>query len=342
MRKRSDTHPGEFRREYELAKLDRLLNLTAALIDTAVPLTAEQIRDRVPDYPTGAVAFHRAFERDKDDLRELGIPLETVTAANTEQPGSAYTIDQETYALPDPGLTPEELASLHMASTSALLEGYESEDLEFAFRKLGGTVTSDDPENVDGTGGESETSGGPLVTIPVSPALTALFQATLERRQVQFDYLGTQRRLKPYRLQFERGHWYLSGYDLDREDQRSFRLDRVGGEIASGPPRSFERPESPRGVQTRPWEIGDGPAVPVRVLIDREPAQATLGDYPEISVIETSPDGSVVVELAVTNPGGLWHFMVNLLDRAEVLSPPEMRDGLITYLTSFTEDGKDK
>ena len=57
------------------SKLERLLNLTAALLDTPRPLTAEQLRQRVPGYPSDAVAFHRAFERDTDDLRELGIPL---------------------------------------------------------------------------------------------------------------------------------------------------------------------------------------------------------------------------------------------------------------------------
>lgn len=59
-------------------------------------------------------------------------------------------------------------------------------------------------------------------------------------------------------------------------------------------------------------------------------------DHPDLSVVETSPNGSVVVELSVKNPSGLWHFMVNLLDRAEILEPPEMRAGLIEYLTSQT------
>ncbi|HTO01286.1 MAG TPA: WYL domain-containing protein, partial [Microthrixaceae bacterium] len=221
-----------------MAKLDRLLNLTAALIDTTIPLTAEQIRERVPDYPEGAIAFHRAFERDKDDLRLMGIPLETVIAGHTEQPVSAYTIDQETYALPDPGLTPEELAALYLASTSVMLEGHDEEDLEFAFRKLGGS------------GHKVDNVGTPLATIPVLPGLATSFEATLEQRQVEFGYSGEQRRMKPYRLQFERGHWYLSGHDLDRDDNRSFRLDRIQGEVTSGPPRSFERPESPRGVMT--------------------------------------------------------------------------------------------
>ncbi|HTN99316.1 MAG TPA: WYL domain-containing protein, partial [Microthrixaceae bacterium] len=79
-----------------------------------------------------------------------------------------------------------------------------------------------------------------------------------------------------------------------------------------------------------------GPTVPVRVLIDREPAQATMADHPDLSIVETSPNGSVIVELSVNHPLGLWQFMVNLLDRAEILDPPEMRVGMIEYLTAHT------
>ena len=59
-----------------MRKLERLLNLTAALLETGRPLTAEEIHRRVPDYPDAQPSFHRAFERDKDDLREMGVPIE--------------------------------------------------------------------------------------------------------------------------------------------------------------------------------------------------------------------------------------------------------------------------
>ena len=67
--------------------------------------------------------FRRAFERDKDELRRIGIPIDTVTAQHHEQLVAAYTIRKEAYDLPDPKLTPEELAALHLAATSVRLEG---------------------------------------------------------------------------------------------------------------------------------------------------------------------------------------------------------------------------
>ena len=67
-------------------KLERLLNLTAALLHTSRPLTAEEIRERVPGYPDNLVAFRRTFERDKDDLREMGIPLAVESVESEERP----------------------------------------------------------------------------------------------------------------------------------------------------------------------------------------------------------------------------------------------------------------
>ena len=105
------------------SKLERLLNLTAALLDTPRPLTAEQLRQRVPGYPSDAVAFHRAFERDKDDLRELGIPLrrERVVVESREVDG--YRVPPDDYYLRDPGLAPDELAALHLAAQVVRLGG---------------------------------------------------------------------------------------------------------------------------------------------------------------------------------------------------------------------------
>ena len=121
-----------------MAKLDRLLNLTAALLETRVPMTAEEIRARVPGYSTDSdEAFHRAFERDKDDLRELGIPVETVTVGHHEQPRSAYTIERDRYELPDPGFELDELAAIQLAATAVQLEGLDRDDVDEGLRKLG-------------------------------------------------------------------------------------------------------------------------------------------------------------------------------------------------------------
>ena len=99
------------------AKLERLLNLTAALLETPRPLTAEQIRQRVPGYPEEPAAFRRAFERDKDDLREMGIPLrlERVVADGRRQATATASPPRSTTCA-TPGWTPDELAALHLAA----------------------------------------------------------------------------------------------------------------------------------------------------------------------------------------------------------------------------------
>jgi proteasome accessory factor B len=313
-----------------VAKLDRLLNLVAALIDTTVPLTAEDIRERVPGYSDSDDAFHRSFERDKDDLRELGVPIEIVTVEHLEQPRAGYTILRDRYELEDPGLEPDELAALHLAATTIQVEGLDPDDVEEGLRKLGGLAVAP-------TGSDS-----PMGAVPMPRQLLDLFGAILERRVVEFGYGDATRHVQPYRLQFERGRWYLSGHDVDREAPRSFRLDRIDGAVRVGEERdAFDRPDEVHGVVLRPWELGDGAPVPTRVLVDRELARAVLADDPGLVVVDTAADGARILELGVRNPGGLYSFMTTLLDRAEILSPPEYRDQYVARMQRFAAASSD-
>lgn len=309
-----------------MAKLDRLLNLTAALLETRVPLTAEEIRDRVPGYSSDSDdAFHRSFERDKDDLRELGIPIETVTVGHHEQSKAAYTIERDRYELPDPGFDVDELAALQLAATAVQLEGLDPDDVEEGLRKLGGV----DP---------ASPTTAPLGAVPTPPVLLDLFVAVLERREVVFGYGGADRSVQPHRLQFERGRWYLTGLDLGREDRRSFRLDRMQGPVTSSPPAAFEPPTEVHGVRLRPWELGPGEAVAAQLLLDPEIARSVLDEDPELTVAERRDDGSVVIELSVRNPDALRNHVLTMLDRAELLGPPELRDDLIDWLRSLADE----
>lgn len=306
-----------------MAKLDRLLNLTAALLDTSVPLTAEEIRTRVPGYTAESdESFRRTFERDKDDLREMGIPVETVTVEHHEQPRAAYRISRDAYELADPGFEPEELAALHLAATTVRLEGLDPDDAEDALRKLGGLVADG---AVPATAGE----------LPAPGPLLDLFVAVVERREAAFDY-GDRRRVHPLRLQFQRGRWYLIAHDLDREDRRTFRLDRIEGSVETGPPGAFEAPDGGvEGVHLRPWEYGTGAPTTALVLVDAEVAPSVLTEDPTLSVRERREDGSVVLELAVRDPAALRSFVLSMLDRAELLAPESMRADLVAWLSEM-------
>ncbi|MEX0766899.1 MAG: WYL domain-containing protein [Microthrixaceae bacterium] len=307
-------------------RVERLLNLTAALIDATIPLTSDQIRDRIPGYPIregtkSDVAFRKRFEEDKKSLRAIGIPLDTVEINYLEQPHAAYTIRREN--LPDPGLDADELAALHLAATVVQAEGLDAGDLAAGLRKLGGLNS------------ELAAAASPVGAVPIPKPLTKFFRCILERREATFDYEKIKRRVQPYRLEFRRGHWYLTGFDVDKQAQRSFRLDRAGETVKEGPSNSYEIPHLVEGVLLRQWEIGSGPSTTARVLVDAELASAVLADDPDLRVVETRQDGAIVLELDVRHLGALRNFMLNFLDRAELLGPQHFRDDLIEWLHLF-------
>src|SRR5258708_38282144 len=94
-------------------KLERLLNLTAALLETPKPLTAVEVARKVFGYPEERMAFRRMFERDKEDLREMGIPIVMTEVSHTDPPDIGYQIPKDQYYLRDPGLEPDELSARH-------------------------------------------------------------------------------------------------------------------------------------------------------------------------------------------------------------------------------------
>lgn len=305
-----------------MAKVDRLLNIVAALQASSAPLTAEEVRDRVPGYVGQSdETFRRTFERDKDDLRQLGVPIETVTVEHLEPPRAGYRIRRDRYELEDPGLTPEELAALHLAATSVRLVGIPADEVDDALRKLGGLgVTTGDDE---------------LAAVAAPAALGVLFDAVLERRPVAFRYGDTERHLQPHRLQYERGRWYVSGHDVDRDAIRSFRLDRIEGAATPGEPASFPPADDLPGVRLRPWEMGDEEVRVAQVLLDEVVAGPVLAEDPGLRVLEVRSDGSTVVELEVRNRVGLEDFVLSHLERAELLGPPELRSALIERLDTL-------
>ena len=120
-------------------KLERLLKLLAALLDTAVPLSAEDLRQRIGGYPDRDESFRRAFERDKDDLRSSGITILVKPVPDTDPPIDGYLVDQDEYAGCDPGLDADELAALHLAAALVRVEEMGDD----ALWKLGGRPTEE-------------------------------------------------------------------------------------------------------------------------------------------------------------------------------------------------------
>lgn len=314
-------------------KLERLLNLMAALLETPRPLTADQLRQRVPGYPEETASFRRAFERDKDDLRQMGIPLRVEIAQDGRRDREGYRIPPEEYYLGDPGLEADELAALQLAARVV---------------RVVGTATGDDAAGEDETmwklgGGpqlsenDGQRNSEPLAELPVDPRLTELFSAIVDRHRIHFDYSGGSRSVDPHRLDYERGRWYLSGFDHDRADRRSFRLDRMQGSVTIDTAVTFEPPSHRPGVQLEPWQLGNETPFVARLVVDNDQAPWATRHLGEHTVVVRRPDGAVEFEVTVVNRAAFRSFVLSFLDHAEVLHPPQARADVIEWLTALVE-----
>jgi proteasome accessory factor B len=302
-------------------RLERLINLLATLIDTERPLTREEIAERIEGYPDKDESFRRQFERDKDTLRDMGVPI-AVEPLFPHDPGrgSGYRVHKRDYEMPDPGLEPDEVMALHLAATGVqfLEEGARS-----ALQKLGGVVGADAPPSEAG------------VEVPGTEHLAACYGAIEKRRRLHFSYLGTERTIVPGRLAFRAGHWYLSAWDETREANRAFRLDRIEGQLSTGEPVAddelIER-AARSALPGAPWELGDGPEVKARLWVDANQADMAARLAGPAAEIEPQPDGSAVITLQVRNPEGFRNFALGFLEHAVVLSPPELRQDMEQWL----------
>lgn len=292
--------------------LERVLNLLAFLLTAGRPVTAEEIQMTVAGYDReGGDAFRRMFERDKDLLRRLGIPIVLQAVRAGAEPG--YLIRPEDYQLPDPNLTDDERAALWLAAQVVRIGGGPSGP--DAVLKLGGART---------TAGVEPMSADLGVEVD---RLAQLFAASTERRTVEGRYRGRRRRIEPYGMGHRRGHWYLVG--VEDADIRVYRVDRFEELSVGETPGAFER----RGdvdvrseLDTQPWEAGSEEPVRVRLRVDREMAwwaDRRLGRAP-ISRLELD-DGAIELELEVTHLDAFVGWVLGFDHHAEVLGPPEMR-----------------
>lgn len=214
-----------------IAKAERLMNLALCLRGTNRPLSKRELRTSIEAYiEAGAEdAFNRMFERDKDDLRELGMVIETVEGVDGEV---GYLARPDSNRLPPLSLDPAEAAALVLAAKvwqQARLAGAASGALQKL--RAAGMPEADAAE-------ESGPFGALEPRIPAGEAaFEPLMIACRDRRPVAFEYRKSnavraeQRQVEPWALECWRGHWYLAGWDRERRAERVFRLSRITGRV---------------------------------------------------------------------------------------------------------------
>ncbi|WP_020673504.1 helix-turn-helix transcriptional regulator [Amycolatopsis nigrescens] len=280
------------------ARAERLVNLVLALLSTRQYLTAERIRGIVPGYADAVSdeAFFRMFERDKTELRELGIPLETGRNSSFDSV-EGYRIARRDYELGEIELAPDEATAVGLA-----VRLWDSPEL--TGQAQGALV------KLRAAGVEVE-NGAPTVVesrVRAESAFSPLLAAVQNRQAVSFQYRRSgspdrlMRTLEPWGVVSWKARWYVIGHDRDRQAPRCFRLSRVSGDVRTvGKPGEVRRPEDvnllefvavtgdqdPTPVATATVWIADRRAAGVRrhaKLVGRLAVDGVDGDLAEIEL----------------------------------------------------------
>jgi predicted DNA-binding transcriptional regulator YafY len=329
-------------------RLERLVNLVVALLDTRRPLTRDELRQRVGGYSEDEENFRRNFERDKETLRQMGIPVVAEPVdAHVPESATGYRVPRDKYELPEPGLDDDELMALGLAASAVVFEGSVQGAATTALWKLTAASRGTGTSAAGSTGASVGTSAheppaisapgtGPVVDVAVDPIVAVLFSAVAEKRTVGFTYNGLERRVDPYRLSYRQGKWYLAGFDHGREGERLFRADRVKGPVTVDElPGTFLRPASAPSGPPPPWRLGDDEEVVVELRVDASQAPWVRSMAGPDAVAGTGPDGTVCFKLPVTNRAAFRSFVLGLLDHAEVVGPRQVRDEIVEWLSSL-------
>jgi proteasome accessory factor B len=309
-------------------KTERLLNLVVCLLATRRYLTAEQIRHAVPGYPDGAEAFKRMFERDKEELRELGVPLETGSDGDEEL---GYRIQRQAYELPEIQLTPDEAAVLGLAAR-VWQRASLAEAASGALLKLRAAGVDTDVAGSLGIEPRVDTH---------EPAFPALWRAVRDRRPVTFEYQAVgrsapqRRHLEPWGVVSRRGRWYVAGHDRDRGEVRVFRLSRILGEVTpDGQPGSVTVPP---GADVREIVTSTGgPSPDRRTAMVRLRRDAAYGIRRWATGIRRDDDEWDLAELSFADVEWLADYLAGFADDVVVLDPPDARDAMIQHLKAVT------
>jgi proteasome accessory factor B len=318
------------------AKIERLMNLVIALLSTHGYITAERIRANVAGYADSPSdeAFSRMFERDKNELRDLGIPLETGRVSSLD-PTEGYRINPDAYALPDIELTSEEAGAIAVAA-----QLWESPELitatQGALLKLRAAGVDVDPDAAIPIAAPAGLPG----LRGSEDVLGVLLAAINSGQAVQFPHRPSRvepysvRTVEPWGVVTEKGRWYLVGHDRDRDATRTFRLSRIGAAVEPvGPPHAVAVPddvdlraivarvigEAPTGILARVWVAGGRATALRRAATTVGPAEIA-GRSGDVLELDTGPGDRLAREIAGYGAD------------AVVLEPQSLRDDVIDRL----------
>jgi proteasome accessory factor B len=319
-------------------KSERLLNLVIMLLVSRTYVTKERIREVIEGYDkSNDEAFEKMFERDKDELRGLGIPIELGHVDKFFEDEQGYRIKRDAFELPDIDFTPDEAAVLGLAARVWQHAGLASAT-SAALVKLRAAGHDVDREALDAL--------QPRV-VADEPAFNDMWEMTISRTPVRFGYRRAgatevvERHVEPWGVVTSRDRWYVVGHDRDRGAPRMFRLSRIVGEVhEDGRPGSFEVPE---GTDVRALTASLQPRrTPVTATVLARKGNAALLRRQAREVAEsvdgpddrTSWDRLTLTTYAVDE---LAEDVLAHLGDVVAVDPPELRDLIVSRLDRLAE-----
>jgi proteasome accessory factor B len=301
-----------------------MLNLLFVLLNSRTPLTREQIRERVPGYGDSNEAFERMFERDKAALRDLAIPVETKPVDLFHDDVLGYRIDRSDWLMPEISISAEERTYLSLAASA-----WQNAQLSTAAKQAVSSVDARE-QNSD-------------LSVPVSLAkgrrhITEILTAIANGKTVAFEYVGlsqselVKRTIDPWRALLHSGHWYLIGFDQEKGEVRTFRTDRIVGDLVETKndvlepmPKDFDLSSI-----TTNWESSDKEPIIATVLV--RPGRAA-----SLRVMATACEvGSEWDELTIPyhHESQLLGLIASACDVTRVVSPKSLHDSVTRVVTT--------
>jgi proteasome accessory factor B len=351
------------------SKVQRWLDIIAYLVSRRLPVSGDELMRNVPAYaarwasvePRDHESARRGFERDKEELRALGIPIRTVSYNRPDTPDlqEAYVIERRDFYLPylklvqsaadGPGYRDRhrvsEVAVVEKDAPLALdalrrvadMPGFPlAREARSAFRKLAFDL---DPQAFGTRRGVlfMERPG----SAELSDRLRTLSGALLARKRISFQYHGiyrgeeTSRDVAAYGLLFQQGHWYMVGHDALRAGVRVFRVGRMADVVANASKPNtpdYEVPDDFRlqsYVGREAWELGEPEEQPVMARVRFRFPLSLWAERNDFGMADSRADDGAVVRLFTVhqvNPFLRW--LLALEGDAQVVEPEALREEL--------------
>ncbi len=301
------------------------MNLLITLLVSRGYVTKSKLRELIPDYreASSPEAFDKMFERDKDDLRALGVPIEVGGHDSRFDDEHGYRVNRDAFELPEITLAPDEAAVLGLAARVWQQAGLAAATSDALLKLRAGGVEID-RDLLDVV--------RPQVA-PDEPVFEPFWHAVSTRRTVRFDYrtaadpAARTRTLQPWGVVSYRSRWYVVGRDVDRDAPRLFRLSRVTSEVEQvGGPHAFEVPE---GTDLRSLTTALAPPAGARdrtALLRVRPERAVaLRHDRDAEVVGPTVDGWDTVRLRFGHLGSTAETMAAYGPDLVVDAPEDLR-----------------